>query len=99
MTKSVKRIYVRKKDRFDYKSKEVKKEIENLLKIKVEKLNIYNRYDLQIRQLIMSYPKEILTMFMPKMRQKNLKILLSLPLQLNIFQVNLTKEGKGSLIP
>ena len=44
MKKSVKRIYVRKKDRFDYKSKEVKKEIENLLKIKLEKLNIYNRY-------------------------------------------------------
>ncbi|MFQ9997571.1 MAG: phosphoribosylformylglycinamidine synthase, partial [Anaerococcus obesiensis] len=48
MKKSVKRIYVRKKDRFDYKSKEVKKEIENLLKIKLEKLNIYNRYDLEI---------------------------------------------------
>ena len=48
MKKSVKRIYVRKKDRFDYKSKEVKKEIENLLKINIEKLNIYNRYDLEI---------------------------------------------------
>ena len=48
MKNSVKRIYVRKKDRFDYKSKEVRKEIENLLKIKIDKLNIYNRYDLEI---------------------------------------------------
>ena len=48
MKNSVKRIYVIKKDRFDYKSKEVKKEIENLLKIKIDKLNIYNRYDLEI---------------------------------------------------
>lgn len=50
MNKKVQRVYVRKKDRFDFRSKEVKKEIENLLKIKLNKLNIYNRYDIEISE-------------------------------------------------
>lgn len=44
----VKRVYVRKKDEYDYESKEKKKQIENLLGIQLDKFVIYKRYDLEI---------------------------------------------------
>ncbi|MFQ8776014.1 MAG: phosphoribosylformylglycinamidine synthase [Finegoldia magna] len=44
----VKRVYVRKKDEYDYESKEKKKQIENLLGIDLDKFVIYKRYDLEI---------------------------------------------------
>ncbi|MBP2026031.1 phosphoribosylformylglycinamidine synthase [Peptoniphilus stercorisuis] len=44
----VKRVYVRKKDEFDYESKEVKEDIKNSLNIDLEELQIYKRYDIEI---------------------------------------------------
>lgn len=45
---NVKRIYVCKKDEFDYKSKSLKSEIRNALKIDVDSLKAYRRYDIEI---------------------------------------------------
>lgn len=44
----VKRIYVRKKDEFDYESKEIKEDIKNSLNIDLEELQVYKRYDIEI---------------------------------------------------
>ncbi|MDD7463648.1 MAG: phosphoribosylformylglycinamidine synthase [Anaerococcus sp.] len=43
----VQRVYVRKKDAYDFESKEIKKQIEDQLGIELEKLRIYKRYDLE----------------------------------------------------
>ncbi|MDO5018102.1 MAG: phosphoribosylformylglycinamidine synthase [Lagierella massiliensis] len=45
---TVKRVYVSKKDRFNYISKELREEIKNVLGIETENLKVYNRYDLEI---------------------------------------------------
>jgi phosphoribosylformylglycinamidine synthase len=45
---NVKRIYVCKKDEFDYKSKNLISEIKNSLKIDLEYLKAYRRYDIEI---------------------------------------------------
>lgn len=45
---SVKRVYVRKKEDFDYESKEIKESIKNELGINLEKLQVYKRYDIEI---------------------------------------------------
>lgn len=44
---AVKRVYVRKKDAYDFESKEIKKQIEDQLSIKLGKFRIYKRYDLE----------------------------------------------------
>src|SRR5699024_10448205 len=44
---AVKRVYVRKKDAYDFESKEIKKQIEDQLSIKLSKFRIYKRYDLE----------------------------------------------------
>lgn len=44
---SVKRVYVSKKDEFDFESREIKKQIENQLGISLDKLKVYKRYDLE----------------------------------------------------
>ena len=46
---SVKRVYVRKKDAFDYESKETKDAIKSELGIDLLKLNVYKRYDIEIK--------------------------------------------------
>ncbi|MDD7305325.1 MAG: phosphoribosylformylglycinamidine synthase [Peptoniphilaceae bacterium] len=43
----VKRVYVRKKDAYDFESKELKKQIEDQLALKLDKFRIYKRYDLE----------------------------------------------------
>ncbi|MBU5668693.1 phosphoribosylformylglycinamidine synthase [Peptoniphilus sp. MSJ-1] len=48
MKNDVKRIYVCKKDEFDYKSKNLVKEIKNSLGIDVKSLKSYRRYDVEI---------------------------------------------------
>ncbi|MDY6064929.1 MAG: phosphoribosylformylglycinamidine synthase [Finegoldia sp.] len=45
---SIKRVYVRKKDEYDFESQETKRKIEEFLSIKLEKLVVYKRYDLAI---------------------------------------------------
>ena len=44
----VKRVYVSKKDRFNYAAKELKDEIKNALGIDAKNVEVYNRYDLEI---------------------------------------------------
>lgn len=44
----VKRVYVRKKDQYDFESRKTQEDLENLLKIKLDKFRIYKRYDLQV---------------------------------------------------
>lgn len=46
----VKRVYVRKKDEFDYESRETKELIKNELGIELDSLNIYKRYDIEIKE-------------------------------------------------
>ena len=43
----VKRIYVKKKEAYDFKSIELKNEIKNSLDINISKVRIYNRYDIE----------------------------------------------------
>ena len=45
---SVKRVYVCKKDRFNYRAKELKEEIKNALGFEPKDAQIYNRYDMEI---------------------------------------------------
>ena len=44
---SVKRVYVRRKDQFDFQSKNLKEKIKNTLGIGLSNLKIYKRYDLE----------------------------------------------------
>ena len=44
---TVKRVYVKKKDEFDFESKNLKQNIKNSLGIELEDLKIYKRYDLE----------------------------------------------------
>ncbi len=46
---SVKRVYVRKKDEYDFDSRETLEEIKNSLGIDLEDLKIYRRYDIEIK--------------------------------------------------
>ncbi|SHH30630.1 phosphoribosylamine--glycine ligase [Anaerosphaera aminiphila DSM 21120] len=45
----VKRVFVRKKDEFAYESRELVEEIKNALGINLKNINIYNRYDIEIK--------------------------------------------------
>lgn len=45
---SIKRVYVRKKDEYDFESQGTKRQIEEFLGIKLDKFRVYKRYDLEI---------------------------------------------------
>lgn len=50
---NIKRVYVRKKDKFDHASKSLKVEIKNSIGIDLKELRIYRRYDLEITDKIL----------------------------------------------